>query len=223
MVFRFENRREAGEALAKKLYAYKGRSDVVVLALPRGGVPVGFEVAKYLNAPLDVLVVRKLGVPGQEELALGAIASGGGRVLHQALVRALGIPQPVIERITSREQIELERREKLYRGSRPMTDIRGKTVIVVDDGLATGATMHVAVQALKEKGPREIVVASPVGSRQTCSEFASEADVLCVCAITPEPFYGVGMWYADFSQTSDDEVTQLLAEIDSARTAQLAA
>ena len=210
MRFGFEDRRQAGEVLASKLIPYSGRQDVVVLALPRGGVPVAFEVAMKLGAPLDIFVVRKLGVPGHEELAFGAIASGGERVLNSALVHALGITQPMIERITEREGIELERREALYRSSRPALDVFGKTVIIVDDGLATGATMRVAVEALKKKEPREIVVAVPIGSKQTCAEFAAKADALCVCAVTPEPFYGVGAWYRDFSQTTDAEVRALL-------------
>lgn len=210
MRFGFENRRQAGKLLAEKLSSYKNRDDVVVLALPRGGVPVGFEVAQFLHAPLDVFVVRKLGVPGQEELAFGAIAPGGERVLNFGLVRALGITQPMIERITERETAELQRRELLYRASLPPPDVRDKTVIVVDDGLATGATMQVAVEALRRNEPREVVVAVPIGSKQTCADFANKADVLCVCAVTPEPFYGVGAWYQDFSQTSDDEVRLLL-------------
>jgi predicted phosphoribosyltransferase len=211
MRFGFENRRQAGKLLAEKLTSYKDRDDVVVLALPRGGVPVGFEVAQFLHAPLDVFIVRKLGVPGQEELALGAIAPGGERVLNFGLVRALGVTQPMIERITERETVELQRRELLYRASLPPPDVRNKTVIVVDDGLATGATMQVAVEALKRNEPREVVVAVPIGSKQTCADFANKADVLCVCAVTPEPFYGVGAWYQDFSQTTDDEVRLLLA------------
>jgi putative phosphoribosyl transferase len=210
MRFGFENRRRAGIVLADALDSYRGRNDLVVLALPRGGVPVAFEVAKKLNAPLDVSVVRKLGVPGQEELAFGAVASGGERVLNYALVHALGINQHMIERITERETAEMQRREKAYRGPNPPKDVRGKTVIVVDDGLATGATMRAAVEALRTKGPREIVVAVPVGSKHTCADFATKVDALCVCAVTPEPFYGVGEWYRDFSQTTDDEVCDLL-------------
>jgi putative phosphoribosyl transferase len=223
MRFGFENRRQAGKVLAEKLTSYADRDDVVVLALPRGGVPVAFEVAQLLHAPLDVFVVRKLGVPGQEELALGAIAPGGERVLNFGLVRALAITQPMIERITERETRELQRRELLYRASLPPIEIRGKTVVVVDDGLATGATMQVAVEALKRNEPREIVVAVPIGSRQTCAEFANKADVLCVCAVTPEPFYGVGAWYQDFSQTTDDEVRELLDQARRSREARRSA
>jgi putative phosphoribosyl transferase len=210
MRFGFENRRQAGRFLADKLGLYSGRDDLVILALPRGGVPVAFEVASELNAPLDVFVVRKLGVPGQEELAFGAIATGGERVLNYGLVHALGINQHMIESITDRETAELERREKLYRGSNAPADVGGKTVIIVDDGLATGATMRVAVEAVKRKAPRQIVIAVPIGSKHTCAEFAAKVDALCICAVTPEPFYGVGEWYQDFSQTSDDEVCELL-------------
>jgi putative phosphoribosyl transferase len=212
MRFGFENRRLAGKVLAEKLGAYADRDDVIVLGLPRGGVPVAFEVAQFLRAPLDVFIVRKLGVPGQEELAFGAIAAGGERFLNYGLVRALGITQPMIERITERETAELQRRDLLYRASLPPVEIRGRTVVIVDDGLATGATMQVAVEALKRNEPREIVVAVPIGSRKTCADFAAKVDVLCVCAVTPEPFYGVGAWYEDFSQTTDEEVRQLLDE-----------
>lgn len=206
----FQDRREAGRLLAQKLIDYADRPDVVVLALPRGGVPVGFEVARQLRVALDVFVVRKLGVPGQEELAFGAIASGGSRVLNEDLVRALRLPDSMIERAAEREKIELERRERLYRGERPFPELKGKTVIIVDDGLATGATMRAAVEALRAFEPKRIVVAVPVGSRDTCAAFGALADVLCVCATTPEPFYGVGMWYSDFSQTTDEEVSELL-------------
>ena len=223
MRFGFEDRRQAGRVLAEKLSSYANRENVVVLALPRGGVPVAFEVAVALRAPLDVFVVRKLGVPGQEELAFGAIASNGARVLNSGLVRVLGITQPMIERITERETLELERREKLYRPSLPPADVRGKTVIIVDDGLATGATMRVAVEALKKKAPREIIVAVPIGSTETCAEFAASADALCVCAVTTEPFYGVGIWYQDFSQTTDDEVRALLDQAQTVTTDRWAA
>jgi putative phosphoribosyl transferase len=195
--------------LAETLHEYANRDDVVVLALPRGGVPVGFEVAKALNAPLDVFVVRKLGLPGQEELAMGAIASGGARVLNRDLMRALAIPDEVVEQVAQEEQRELERREREYRDGRPPVDVRGKTAILVDDGLATGSSMRVAVLALKQKQPAQIVVAVPVAPRDSCAELESVADKV-ICAVTHEPFWGVGQWYADFSQTSDEEVRDLL-------------
>lgn len=211
MNWKFRDRREAGRYLAEELKAYADRKDVIVLALPRGGVPVAFETAQSLNAPLNVFIVRKLGVPGQEELAFGAIASGGARVLNEEIVRALRLSDEMIERITARESIELERRERLYRGGKREIEVQGKIVIIVDDGLATGATMRAAIMALKLQNPAEVVVAVPVGSHQTCEEFKHEADVWCHCAVTPEPFYGVGMWYQDFSQTTDEEVIELLA------------
>jgi putative phosphoribosyl transferase len=195
--------------LAATLQEYANRDDVVVLALPRGGVPVGFEVAKALHAPLDVFVVRKLGLPGQEELAMGAIASGGVRVLNRDLLRALRIPEEVVGQITQEEHRELERREREYRDGRSPVDVRGKTVVLVDDGLATGSSMHVAVLALKQKEPTQVVVAVPVAPADTCAELQSVADKV-VCAVTPRPFWGVGQWYEDFSQTSDEEVRDLL-------------
>jgi predicted phosphoribosyltransferase len=207
----FKDRRHAGQVLAEQLSRFAGRDDVVVLALPRGGVPVGFEVARALNAPLDVFVVRKLGVPGQEELAFGAIASGGVRVLNEGIIHTLRLTDAMIERISERERQELLRREHLYRGDRPAPDLTRQTVIVVDDGLATGATMRAAVDAIKLLRAGQIVVAVPVGSRDTCSAMRRISDVLCVCAEMPEPFYGVGLWYEDFSQTTDEEVTELLA------------
>jgi putative phosphoribosyl transferase len=205
----FENRYAAGQWLASKLQHYRNRPDVIVLALPRGGVPVGYEVAKWLNAPLDVFIVRKLGVPGHEELAMGATASGGVRLLNQNVIDMFDIPWDLIEMITAREQRELERQEREYREGRPPLDVEGRTVILVDDGLATGASMHVAVAALKHKKPAHIVVAVPVASQETCSEFDGEVDHV-VCALTPEPFWSVGQWYEDFSQVSDDEVRDLL-------------
>jgi putative phosphoribosyl transferase len=195
--------------LAAMLREYADRNDVVVLALPRGGVPVGFEVAKALNVPLDVFVVRKLGLPGQEELAMGAIASGGVRVVNRELTRALGIPEEVVDQITQEEHRELERREREYREGRLAIDVRGKTVILVDDGLATGSSMRVAAFALRQKQPAQIIVAVPVAARDSCEELESVADKV-VCAVTPEPFWGVGQWYEDFSQTSDAEVRDLL-------------
>jgi putative phosphoribosyl transferase len=209
MMFPFRDRTEAGRMLATTLQEYTNRDDVVVLALPRGGVPVGFEVAKALHAPLDVFVVRKLGLPGQVELAMGAIGSGGVRVLNRDLLRALRIPEEVVDQITQEEHRELERREREYRDGRSPVDVRGKTVILVDDGLATGSSMHVAVLALKQKEPAQVVVAVPVAPADTCAELQSVADKV-VCAITPQPFLGVGQWYEDFSQTSDEEVRELL-------------
>jgi putative phosphoribosyl transferase len=210
----FANRFEAGKILAARLETLARRANTIVLALPRGGVPVAFEIAERLDAPLDVLIVRKLGVPGQEEFAFGAIASGGVRVLNEEIIRALRLPESVIEKVTRREQAELERRERLYRGARPFPDLRGQTVVVVDDGLATGATMKAAIKALKNKESKEIIVAVPVGSSDTCRRLRSEADVWCVCAVTPEPFYGVGTWYEDFSQTTDAEVIELLSRAE---------
>jgi len=207
----FRDRREAGRRLADNLQTYAARPDVVVLALPRGGVPVAYEVARALGAPLDVFVVRKLGIPGHEELAMGAVATGGVRVLNQQAVSGLGIPEYVIETVAAQEQRELERRERLYRGARPPPEVRGKTVILVDDGLATGSTMLAAVEALRRQGPARIVVAVPVAAPETCAELAKKADE-AICVATPDPFYAVGIWYEDFSQTSDEEVRQLLSE-----------
>ena len=209
MALRFRDRAEAGRLLTSKLTEYANRPDALVLALPRGGVPVGYEVAKALNVPLDVFLVRKLGVPGHEELAMGAIASGGVIVLNDDVVHALRIPQSLIDRVAQREQQELERREKASRGDRPKPDVQGKTVILVDDGLATGSTMRAAIRALRQRGPAKIVVAVPAASPDTCAEFRGEVDEI-VCALTPEPFYAVGLWYEDFSQTSDQEVSDLL-------------
>src|ERR1700730_6148003 len=206
----FPDRREAGRLLAQKLAPYVNRPDVLVLALPRGGVPVAYEVARALGAPLDVFVVRKLGVPGYEELAMGAIATGDVRVLNDQLVERLGIPEDMIDAVAARERQELARRERLYRGDRPPPDVRGRTVILVDDGLATGATMHAAVQALRKQNPARIVVAVPTASPETCEETKAEADDV-ICAVTPEPFHAVGRWYQDFSQTTDEEVGALLA------------
>jgi len=211
MFIRFENRKEAGIALSRELTEYAGRNDVVVLALPRGGVPVALEVANALRAPLDVFVVRKLGVPWQPELAFGAIASGGVMVLNNDTVDALRLSRDVIDDIAHGQQVELERRERLFRGGRPAMDLKNKTVIIVDDGLATGATMRAAIKAIKELGPAKMIAAAPVASRYTCDEISRMADVACICAVKPEPFYGVGMWYRDFTQTTDEEVQDLLA------------
>jgi predicted phosphoribosyltransferase len=207
---RFRDRSDAGRALAAKLAAYAHRPDVLVLALPRGGVPVAHEVARVLRAPLDVFLVRKLGVPGHEELAMGAVATGGVRVLNESVVAGLGIPPYVIDAVTAWEQEELTRRERLYRGDRPPPDVRGRTVILVDDGLATGATMHAAIRALREQHPGRIVVAVPTAAPETCEELKTEVDDV-ICATTPEPFHAVGLWYENFSQTTDEEVRDLLA------------
>lgn len=207
----FRDRAHAGQWLAEKLKEYAGRTDVIVLALPRGGLPVAFEVARALRVPLDVFLVRKLGLPGHEELAMGAIASGGVRVLNPDVVRGLGVPEPVIAAVAEREQRELERRERAYRGDRPAPDIAGKTVIIVDDGLATGSTMRAAAEALRRLGPARIVVAVPVAATDTCEDLGREVDEV-VCATTPEPFLAVGRWYEDFSETTDDEVRSLLEE-----------
>jgi predicted phosphoribosyltransferase len=207
---RFHNRTDAGRRLAEKLAAYANRPGVLVLALPRGGVPVGFEVARELGAPLDVFLVRKLGVPGYEELAMGAVATGSVRVLNDEIVRGLGISEHEIDAAAARELQELARRERLYRGDRPPPDIAGRTVILVDDGLATGATMRAAIAAVRQQQPARIVVAVPTASPDTCEALKAEADHV-VCAMTPEPFLAVGHWYEDFTQTTDDEVRELLA------------
>lgn len=209
MPTRFRNRREAGRTLAGELDAYAGRRDVIVLALPRGGVPVGYEVAVALGVPLDVFVVRKIGVPQHEELAMGALASGGVRLLDKDLIRLANVSEAEIERITAQEQAELERRERQYRGDRPFPSLDGKTAILVDDGLATGSSMRVAVAALRLEKPARIVVAVPVAALETCFGFRDVADDI-ICAATPEPFHAVGLWYDDFSQTTDEEVHDLL-------------
>jgi putative phosphoribosyl transferase len=206
----FPNRAEAGRLLAKKLEKYAGRDDVIVLGLPRGGVPVAYEVARALGVPLDVFIVRKLGVPGFEELAAGAIASGGVRVLNEDVLRALPNADEIIESVTAKETVELERREKSYRDDRPTPELRDRVVILVDDGLATGATMRAAVKALRQRGVAKIVVAVPVGPADTCREFEDQADET-ICASAPEFFQAVGQYYEDFSQTSDEEVRDLLA------------
>jgi predicted phosphoribosyltransferase len=207
----FPDRRVAGRYLASRLAPYANRDDTLVLALPRGGVPVAYEVAKALRAPLDVFVVRKLGVPGHEELAMGAVASGGVFVLNNRVVQALQIPPPVIDAVAAKEREELARRERLYRGERAPLDVRGRTVILVDDGLATGSTMKAALAALRDQGAARSVVAVPVAAEESCAEMRPLADEV-VCAVTPDPFHAVGVWYADFGQTSDDEVRALLGE-----------
>jgi predicted phosphoribosyltransferase len=206
----FRDRTEAGRVVAERLAGYAGRPEVLVLALPRGGVPVAHEVARALHASLDVFLVRKLGVPGHEELAMGAVATGGVRVLNEQVVRALRIPDAAIHAVVRQEQQELARRERLYRGDRPPPDVRGKTVILVDDGLATGASMIAAARALRQQEPGRIVVAVPIASRDTCELLRDEVEDV-ICAVTPEPFYAVGLWYEDFSQVTDDEVRDLLA------------
>jgi putative phosphoribosyl transferase len=206
----FRDRREAGRALVHKLRPYAGRDDVIVLALPRGGVPVGYEIASQLRAPLDVFVVRKLGVPGHGELAMGAIASGGIRVVNQDVVQYLSDAEMILDAVAAKEQPEIERREREHRDGRPMPELQGKIVILVDDGLATGATMRAGVAALRQHEVAKIVVAVPVGAPDTCREFEKEVDET-ICAITPDVFYGVGQFYEDFSQTTDEEVRELLA------------
>jgi putative phosphoribosyl transferase len=221
MTSRFIDRRDAGRQLAARLPSYAGRDDIIVLALPRGGVPVGFEVATALRAPLDVFVVRKLGIPWHEELAMGAIASGGVRILDHDLIRAAQVSDADVEKITATEKAELERRERQYRGARPFPDLSGKTVILVDDGLATGATMRAAVEALRLEGPSRVVVAVPVAAPETCAAFRAITDDI-ICAATPDPFRAVGLWYDDFSQTTDEEVHELLARSRAANEPQIA-
>ncbi len=217
-MMRFKNRNEAGRFLAELLSAYANRPDTLVLALPRGGAPVAYEVATALGAPLDVFQVRKLGVPGHEELAMGAIASGGVRVLNRDVIQPLGISDEVIDEITARERQALERRERLYRDGRPAHSARGRVAILVDDGLATGSTMRAAAQALRQQQPASIIVAVPVAARQVCDELRDEVDEV-VCGVTPEPFYAVGLWYEDFSQTTDEEVRELLTRAEHKLTA----
>jgi predicted phosphoribosyltransferase len=208
----FRDRVDAGRQLGEALKArYGDRPDVLVLALPRGGVPVAYEVARILNTPLDIFVVRKLGVPGHEELAMGAIATGGAIVFNEEVVDNLGIPKSAIDRVIQRERAELERRERQYRGNRPPPDVQGKTVILIDDGLATGASMHAAVQAVRALGPAAVVIAVPVAAASTCSRLRAFADDI-VCLDRPEPFYAVSAWYDDFSQTTDEEVYNLVSQ-----------
>jgi len=207
----FKDRRDAGRQLAQQLLVYADRPDVIVLALPRGGVPVAYEVALALRVPLDIFLVRKLGVPGHEELALGAIASGGVQVLNDEIVQTLRIPGEVIHAAAQRELQELERRERVYRGNRPHPEFRDCVVILIDDGLATGASMRAAVKAIRIHHPARIVIGVPTAAPKTCEEFEHAVNEI-ICAMTPEPFYGVGRWYEDFSQTSDEEVRTYLAE-----------
>ena len=221
MIQKFRNRTEAGILLAKKLTDYADRRDVLVLALPRGGVPVGFEVAKALHAPLDVVIVRKLGTPGQEELAMGTITSGGVRVLNHEVVRALGISESEIDSVAAKEQKELERRERLYRGRRAAPKVCNRTVILVDDGIATGTTIRVAITALKTQNPSRLVVAVPVAPLSTCEELKGEVDEV-VCLLSPEEFWAISLWYENFPQTSDEEVCNLLDRVDRERSAPVA-
>lgn len=213
---RFIDRDHAGRLLGHALSRYRDDPGLIVLALPRGGVPVAAQVAEFLGAPLDVCVVRKVGVPGHEELALGAIASGGARVFNGDVVEQLDLSSSILQRLIADEERELRRRELVYRGDRAFPDLVGRTVIVVDDGAATGASMRVAVRALRQLGPRKIVVAIPIGSREAVRMLAAEADD-CVCLAKPEPFYGVGAWYDDFSQLTDADVGAVLARADGAR------
>jgi putative phosphoribosyl transferase len=209
MESRFRDRRQAGRVLAQKLEGYARNPDVVVLGLPRGGIPVAFEVAHALRAPLEVFLVRKLGVPEYEELAMGAIAAGGVRLVNWDTVEALGVSQSALDAVIRKEERELSRRERLYRTDRPPLTVAGKVVILVDDGLATGSTMRAAVAALREQRPARIVIGVPIAAPSTCGELAAVADAI-VCAVTPESFYSVGAWYEDFSQTTDEEVRELL-------------
>lgn len=205
----FRDRTEAGRVLADRLAAYANYPDAMVLALPRGGVPVAFEIAEALNLPLDIFVVRKLGLPGHEEFAMGAIASGGARVLNQDLIRQLSLSDEIIEHIVAREQGELERRERTYRDQRPVLDVRDRIIIIVDDGLATGSSMRAAIAALRQNRPTKLIVAVPVGARMTCTELEALADEV-ICLETPENFSAVGSWYRDFAQITDQEVIDLL-------------
>ena len=209
------DRGEAGQRLAEQLAAYTGRQDLIVLGLPRGGVPVAYEIAQALHAPLDVCVVRKLGVPGQPELAMGAIALGGVRVLNEEVVASLAIPESLIATVVAKEMQEAERRERLYRSDRPPLDLAGKTVILVDDGVVTGATMRAAIVALRTQKPAKVIVAVGVAPPETCATLAQEADEV-VCLLQPEGFWSVGLWFADFAPTSDEEVRILLAHADAA-------
>jgi putative phosphoribosyl transferase len=205
----FRNRTEAGQVLANRLQHYKGAPNLLVLGLPRGGVPVAHEVARELNAPLDVFTVRKLGVPGHEELGMGAIASGGLRILHDGIIRELGISQRTIDMVSETEARELERRERIYRGDHPAPPIKDRTVIIVDDGLATGSTMKAAVRALRQQNPARLIAAVPTAPAEACEQLREIADEV-ICAVTPDPFFAVGGSYGDFHQVTDDEVRKLI-------------
>lgn len=207
----FKDRRDAGIKLANKLSAYARGQNMLILALPRGGVPVAYEVALALNIPLDIFIVRKLGLPGREELAIGAIASGGVRVLNSDIIRMLSVPDEVINFVAKRELHELQRRERRYRGNRPFPEVRDRTVILIDDGLATGASMRAAVAGLRTRQPARIIIAVPAAAAEMCDAFRSDVEAV-VCVMTPEPFYGVSRWYEDFSQITDEEVRTLLEE-----------
>ena len=208
---RFEDRAHAGRLLAEALIKFAGREDVIVLGLPRGGVPVAYEVAKVLNVPLDVMVVRKLGVPGHEELAMGAIASGGVRVIHESVMRAMGVSKIALEKTTSEQLKELERRERIYRGTTEAPDLEGKTVILIDDGIATGSTFCAAAQAARLRNADQVVIAAPTAALDSCQTLVTEIDELVVLMV-PDDFHAVGLWYEDFTQTTDAQVTRLLAE-----------
>jgi putative phosphoribosyl transferase len=210
---RYRDRRDAGRRLARLLERFRGETGLLVLALPRGGVPVAFEVARALTAPLDIFLVRKLGVPRHEEYAMGAIASGGVRVINESVVEELGLTEPTIAAVAAREELELERREREYRGARRALPVRGRKVILVDDGLATGASMRAAALALRSLEPEKLVIAVPVGARDTCDSFGELVDEV-ICALCPEPFHAVGAWYDDFAQTDDGEVKRLLEAAD---------
>ena len=207
----FKDRRDAGKKLAQKFLVYSGRRDAVLLALPRGGVPVAYEVSLALQVPLDIFIVRKLGWPGHEEMAIGAIASGGVKVLNEDIVRYLNIPNDLIKAVAQRELQELERRSRAYRGNRPSLELKDRTVIIIDDGLATGASMRAAILGVRAHSPVAIIVAVPTAAQETCEALEPEVDQI-ICATTPEPFYGVSRWYEDFSQTTDEEVRRLLQE-----------
>jgi putative phosphoribosyl transferase len=210
-IAKFVDRTEAGQILATKLKAYAKRTDTIVLGLPRGGIPVAFEVARALHLPLDICLVRKLGVPGHKELAMGAIASDGVRVLNYDVISQLGISSKTIDEVAAKELRELQRRDRLYRGDRPSPNLKDSTVILVDDGIATGASIRAAIAVIQEEQPQSIIVAIPVAPSSTCDELRDEVDKV-VCLMTPEPFYSVGLWYDYFTQTTDEEVHKLLTE-----------